>query len=57
MTGQNMSGVRDASEERGPAMIYRDFQDLKLSGLGLGAMRLPVVDGDDHAIDEPAAMS
>ncbi|MDO4808098.1 MAG: hypothetical protein Q4A07_12730 [Coriobacteriales bacterium] len=52
-----MSGVRDASEERGPAMIYRDFQDLKLSGLGLGAMRLPVVDGDDHAIDEPAAMS
>ena len=36
-------------------MIYRDFQDLKLSGLGLGAMRLPVVDGDDHTIDEPAA--
>ena len=36
-------------------MIYRDFQDLKLSGLGLGAMRLPTVDGDDHVIDEPAA--
>ena len=26
-------------------MIYRDFQDLKLSALGMGAMRLPVVDG------------
>ena len=25
-------------------MIYRDFQDLKLSALGMGAMRLPVVD-------------
>ncbi len=36
-------------------MIYREFQDLKLSGLGLGAMRLPVIDGDDHTIDEPAA--
>ena len=28
-------------------MVYRDFQDLKLSALGMGAMRLPVVDGDD----------
>lgn len=25
-------------------MIYRDFQNMKLSGLGLGMMRLPVVD-------------
>ena len=24
-------------------MIYRDFQGLKLSGLGFGAMRLPVL--------------
>ncbi len=36
-------------------MIYRDFQDIKLSGLGLGMMRLPVVDGNDAVIDEAAA--
>ena len=35
-------------------MIYRDFQDLKLSALGMGAMRLPVMAGDDSAIDEAA---
>ena len=28
-------------------MIYKDFQDLKLSALGMGAMRLPVMDGND----------
>ncbi len=36
-------------------MIYRGFQDIKLSGLGLGMMRLPVVDGNDSVIDEAAA--
>lgn len=36
-------------------MIYRDFQDIKISGLGLGMMRLPVVNNDDAVIDEKAA--
>ena len=35
-------------------MVYRDFQDLKLSALGMGAMRLPVLDGDDAKIDQQA---
>ena len=38
-------------------MIYRDFQDLKLSALGMGAMRLPVVDGDESKIDEAASFA
>ena len=33
-------------------MIYRAFQDIQLSNLGFGAMRLPVLDGDDTKIDE-----
>lgn len=36
-------------------MIYREFQNLKLSGLGLGMMRLPVVNGNDAVVDEEAA--
>ena len=37
-------------------MQYFDFQDLKLSALGFGAMRLPVIGGDDNVIDEAAAL-
>lgn len=33
-------------------MIYREFQKLRLSNLGMGAMRLPVLDGDEGRIDE-----
>ena len=36
-------------------MIYKTFKDLKLSALGMGAMRLPVIDGDDSKIDAKAA--
>ena len=35
-------------------MVYKEFQDLKLSALGMGAMRLPVIDGDDSKIDSEA---
>lgn len=35
-------------------MIYKNFQDLKLSALGMGTMRLPVVKGNDADIDEVA---
>lgn len=36
-------------------MIFRNFQDLKLSALGFGAMRLPTMNGNDADIDEKAA--
>ena len=36
-------------------MVYKEFQDLKLSALGMGTMRLPVIDGKEDQIDEAAA--
>lgn len=35
-------------------MIYKPFQNLQLSALGMGAMRLPVIDGNDNTVNEPA---
>ena len=35
-------------------MIYKHFQDIKLSALSLGCMRLPTLDGDDSKIDQEA---
>jgi len=35
-------------------MYYNDFKDLKLSGLGFGTMRMPVLDGDDGRPDQDA---
>ena len=35
-------------------MIYRDFKGLKLSNLGMGCRRLPVVDGQDAVVDQAA---
>ena len=35
-------------------MIYKNFQGIRLSALGMGAMRLPVVNGNDSEIDEKA---
>ena len=36
-------------------MVYNTYKDFQLSALGMGAMRLPVIDGDDSLIDQAAA--
>ena len=36
-------------------MYYNDFKELKLSGLGMGNMRLPVLDNDSSKINEELA--
>ncbi len=36
------------------AMIYRKFKDIEISALGFGAMRLPVIGGNDSDVDQKA---
>ncbi len=33
-------------------MIYKEFQNIKLSALGMGCMRLPVINGNDSDVDQ-----
>lgn len=36
-------------------MVYKNYKDLKLSAIGMGNMRLPVMNGNDSDIDVEAA--
>ena len=49
-----MEGMIRLQERMEQTMIYKAFQDLKLSALGMGCMRLPVVDGKDDQVDQAA---
>ncbi len=45
-----------AGEQKGECktVIYKDFQGMKLSALSMGAMRLPVIGGENSRIDQEA---
>lgn len=49
-----MEGTIRLQERMEQTMIYKAFQNLKLSALGMGCMRLPVVDGKDDQVNQAA---
>ena len=44
---QRKKQVFSPGNNRRTKMIYNDFQGMKLSALGMGNMRLPVINGND----------